>query len=738
MEKNLLKKEGLAFGHTLQRAYKIVYLYTTEHAAAEEPLHRAYEALNSLLKQTPQFTFGFFNRRVVLNELLTPDTTLEALASEFDKRNIAAVTFFLGLTYREFRRGLVLLTTKPEAIEQSGGINAFLQKNSIEGMRIVAPEKRPKETGDTVLGIDFQSYMMAHTMLDTQQARFSPNLQLLLQSAGMEQPGEVPGTPVEMLDLVGRATQAAWINPEGDPQQAVQALARLLEEMSPGTLIAALPPDRQSHLVGRSAYEVAAELAEDNAIEWAKRRWTLAEGESGKGIAEEEVVRVLGRALQTTQVAERLLQKLAGLVDSGELPRRITDRIRQEMRWSGYSLGQRHLHLLALKWFNEQDFRHLVEYIKEAGKEGYLEKATEVAQHFLKCLDSAGPEAQAMGLTRLQDLIKLLTGLHTLDFVRTVVERFSKELVEDISSNPARHQQIASCLAAAAQSLAMFEEFETALQIGNQLERSRASDEQQHTACCGVSLQNLLTAPTIERLIEVALEKRTDLKKSRLVASLLRLVEAQAAEIVFRLLEEERSASSRSRLLHIARQFGKGAFDAATKRLEDERWYVVRNACTVLGALNDPDLCIHLESALRHTDSRVQQAAVTAIIRSTVPGRGAALVNALPALPAHLQESVLDELVLLKDATALGPLEGFLLRNPTFKTGVLEKALRALIAIPDERIVEVLNRVVLQGEAAASLRRTAFLALKSSAYPQAQQKIAQFRQLAPNDRLFNQ
>ena len=80
MEKNELKREGLAFGRTLQRAYKVVSLYTTEHAAAEEPLQRVYESLNSLLKQTPQFTFGFFNRRVVLNELLTPDPSLEALA----------------------------------------------------------------------------------------------------------------------------------------------------------------------------------------------------------------------------------------------------------------------------------------------------------------------------------------------------------------------------------------------------------------------------------------------------------------------------------------------------------------------------------------------------------------------------------------------------------------------------------------------------------------------------------
>ena len=36
MEKNELKRQGLAFGRVLQRTYKIVALYTTEHAAAEE------------------------------------------------------------------------------------------------------------------------------------------------------------------------------------------------------------------------------------------------------------------------------------------------------------------------------------------------------------------------------------------------------------------------------------------------------------------------------------------------------------------------------------------------------------------------------------------------------------------------------------------------------------------------------------------------------------------------------
>ncbi len=735
MEKNDLKRQGLAFGRALQRTYKIVALYTTDHAAAEEPLQRVYESLNSLLKQTPQFTFGFFNRRVVLNELLTPDPSLEPLEDEFFKRGITAVIFFLGITFREFKRGMVLLSTKPDHIEQSGGIAVFLKKNAVEGMRIIAPEKKSSKAGDTELGMDFQSYMMAHSMLDTQQGVQSQGLQMLLQSAGMTSPEGFRGTPAEMLDLVGKATQAAWTNPEADPKETIQALAHLLEELSPGMLISALPPSRQSQLIGRPAKEVAAELAEDVAVDWAKRRWGTSGDEDGaKMLAEDEVVAVLSRALQTTEVAERLLQKLSRLVEAGELPARITDRIGLEMRWSSYTLAQRHAHLMGLKWFNEQDFRHLVEYVKNSGKEGYLDKATQAAQHFLDSLDTAGAEARSMGLARLQDLIQILTGLHRLDFVRAVVERFIQELSAGASENPAQHQQVADCLAAAAQSLAMFEELETALKIGSELERSVASDPQHHQTCCGHALQKLLSPASIERLIELSLQRRADLQTARNAAALLRLVSVQGAEVVFRMLEEERSASGRSRLLHVARQLGQGAYLAACRRLEDERWYVVRNACYILGALSDPDLAAHLAPALRHPEARVQEAAVTAIVRSNVPRRGATLVEGLPALPAHLQEIVLDELLLLQDPSVIDPLERFLLQHGG-KTGLLEKAVRALSAIQDERATEVLYNVLRNGELALPLRKAALGALKSSPAATAGQRLAEFRRLAPGDPL---
>jgi HEAT repeat protein len=101
----------------------------------------------------------------------------------------------------------------------------------------------------------------------------------------------------------------------------------------------------------------------------------------------------------------------------------------------------------------------------------------------------------------------------------------------------------------------------------------------------------------------------------------------------------------------------------------------------------------------------------------------------------HLQEMVLDELLLLKDPSAIDPLEAFLLQSGSAKAGTLEKALRGLIAIPDERVVDVLGSVLLHAESPLPLRRTALQALKNSPYPVARQKLAQFKMLAPTDPL---
>ena len=792
MDKNQLKSQGLAFGRNLQRAFKILLLYAPDHPGAQDSLEQSYSLLTDLLKQNPQFTFGFFNQRVLLNDLLTTDPNLASLQADFSKRNIAAVTFQLGVTFREFKRCLGLLATKPELIEAAGGITAFVKKNPVEGLRILPEERKAPSEGDSVLGMDLESYLVAQNIFEAGPGRKSRGLEMLMQTAGMDAPEGFGGSAKEVLDFAGRAAQAGLSDPEKNPSEVVQSLARLVDDLSPEYLIAALPPEKQERFRGRSSQEIAAELAEDMVVEWAGKRLTeshsagggagpgggagsgvgggtgggvgagtaggagagagpgagAGEGAgtglggggfagtgSGTGVAsEKEVARILARTLKTTQMAHRLLQKVGALANQAQLPGEMVERIQAELLWASLSAEEKHARLLAMKEFSETDFHHLVEHVEEVGREGHVEKAAEVSERFLAWLETCTAKERAAGLSWMPELLRALSRLQSLAFVRTVAERFVAQLMEEPVADWPCHRGVASNLAVAAECAALFEDFETVLKIALELERSQERDAAQHADCCSAALKNLLPARSVERLVELILRKQTDVASGRTLAALARLAAGQTAEIVLQLLEEETAATNRSRLIRLAGQLGTSGLDAARKRLADSRWYVVRNACNILGTLGDPELAAQLGPALRHSDARVQQAAVAAISKSKAAGRCETIARALPNLQPHLQEGILNELIVAKDPATIPSLADFILLA-SGKQGIRDKAIQVLAAVPDPRTVEALSRILYDQSQPLLLRRTAVQALRSSAFPAASQRLADFARRAPADPL---
>jgi HEAT repeat protein len=325
--------------------------------------------------------------------------------------------------------------------------------------------------------------------------------------------------------------------------------------------------------------------------------------------------------------------------------------------------------------------------------------------------------------------------LQTLAFVRTVAERLSAQLMDETVADWPCHRGVANDLAVAAQCAALFEDFETALKVGLELERSQQRNAAQHADCCGAALKNLLSPRSVERLVELILLKQSDVALGRRFAALARMAAAQTAEIVLQLLEQETAATSRSRLIRLAGQLGTSALEAARSRLADSRWYVVRNTCNILGTLGDPDLAAQLGPALRHADARVQQAAVAMIAKSQAAGRAEAMAQALPYLQPHLQEAVLDELIVAKDPGTIESLAAFVGQVGGGKQGIREKAAQVLGAISDPKSVEGLSRILYDPGQPLALRRTALNALRGSAVPTAQQRLAEFARRAPADPL---
>ncbi len=169
LDRNQLKVQGIRYARSLQMLFKTVAVFSADHRAAAQPFQQSFDTLNALLKQTGQFTIGFVDQRIMLNNILTTEKALNALENEFLKRGIGAITFQAGMTLAAYRRGLGLLARPAKEIEAAGGLGSYLEHETLEFMRVLPTDKSQKRTdsGDTILDMEGESYLLAKTLSDS-------------------------------------------------------------------------------------------------------------------------------------------------------------------------------------------------------------------------------------------------------------------------------------------------------------------------------------------------------------------------------------------------------------------------------------------------------------------------------------------------------------------------------------------------------------------------------------------
>lgn len=718
-----MKQQGLAFGRNLQMVLKSAAMYSVDHPAIEKSLQQAFTGLIALIKLSGQFTIGFVNHRLLVGNILTDDESLQQLEAEFGRRGIGTVTFSAGITQREFKRALAVLSTRPQTIDEAGGIQKFLGRIPVNGLRILPASKPSGEDEDVRLRMDAASFDLVQKILSPAtgggSAQGGQGLSVLCQIAGVEQPSRAPGGEA-VFDLAGRAVQSALIDREKDPRDVRQALALWLEEMTPSAFLSALPAEQQRDFQGRLPEEIATEVVEDAAARWGARRLVA---RSTEGTDEEETAQLLMRGLRATQVAERLLRKLARFLDEAGLPAEVFERQREAMAWYSLPPEQQRERLMQLQRFTDPEFHRLVNYARERMDQGQPADALEIAAHYFACLFAASLEVQAAEFGRAAQLLGAVAGQPSLEFLRTVANRICKELAAH-PENATHHAQAVACLAQLAQMLSRFEDFETVHRIGLVLEELSEPDIGRHSACCAVALEGLLSPSAIERLLELFLANREGAAAARIYPALLRWLGTAAAEKVLARLEEESNAANRMRLIRLTTQLGPAGSEAAKRRLADPRWYVVRNACRIIGDLEETRLHVKLRAALLHADPRVQQEAASAILRSTAPERASFLAESLGSLHGPVLDQVLDELLLLKDPSSVEGLARLLLEPGEHKLFTLEKAVRILSVISTDEALEALGRVLSHASVPPAIRKAARDALTRNASPAATRLLA--------------
>jgi hypothetical protein len=85
-------------------------------------------------------------------------------------------------------------------------------------------------------------------------------------------------------------------------------------------------------------------------------------------------------------------------------------------------------------------------------------------------------------------------------------------------------------------------------------------------------------------------------------------------EVLIDMLADEEDRDARAQLLSVLRVAAAGHLGPVAARLEDPRWYVVRNAVSLLGAAGGPDVLDRLGTAARHTSPEVRREAARALV----------------------------------------------------------------------------------------------------------------------------
>lgn len=731
-----LKVQGLRYGRTLQTLVRICSVFNVDHPSAIGPTQHSFDTLNALVKQAREFTFGFVDRRVVLNNILTTEPALQPLENEFLKRGIGAVKFKAGLTLAAYKQVIAILCVSPRVIEEAGGARTFLDQNPLQNARVLPAGKNQARTedGDTLLESDAETYMASKDLAESGPQNLAlDGLDLLLRTAGLEKPADFSGGPADIMRLVGPTVDSALLDQRGDIQKSTFALATILQNMRPDLVLPAFPIERHEELRQMAPNQVASEYVEERAAEFVAKRLKSAPSDEEGLIIEEDVVRVLGRSLRATQTAERLLGKLARYVREYALPPSVLERIRQEMKWASLSPQEQKASLLQLKLYGPTEFRRLMDLIKERLGKAKLEEATELALHYLKVLELPIAQVRPEELSRLPELMKALGGVRT-DFGANTAARLAKAHARH-DFGPTHHMQIVNAMVALGNAVAAFEDYAILQTLGSAFERALAADAPQHAHCCGKALNRLLPATPLERLVELLYQKKDDAAWLKTAAVLFRWSGPAGVEKLFLRLQDEKTAANRMMLMRFIAQTGHVGLEAAHKRLSDERWYVVRNACQVLGEIKDPELLQKVAPVLRHTDDRVQKAAADVLVKSRIPARAMVFADALPHLRANNLEHVLDELMFLKNPATLSALEQFIFGEAHAKTKVLEKAVQAVGNIPGDASLEVLSRVLGGAGFEAPVRKLALHALVRAKTEHSQRLLAAFVSGTPNDPL---
>jgi len=185
-------------------------------------------------------------------------------------------------------------------------------------------------------------------------------------------------------------------------------------------------------------------------------------------------------------------------------------------------------------------------------------------------------------------------------------------------------------------------------------------------------------------------------EKQFYVKRIIQLIGPSFIEPLLDRLTEEESKTLRLFYLDLLKDFGGAVKDPVIRRLNDKRWYVIRNLLVILSQLNDPSVLSSIYGLFSHPDARVRYEVLRTFLSFRDPRADDILLKEMNSGDLDRSLKAISLAGMTQNKKVFGRLVGFVRKGGLGKTDVeLKKAsIHTLAEIGDPSVLPVLQKLL--------------------------------------------
>ncbi len=649
--------------------------YGVEHPRGREYLQRAHESLLRLLDGRPHVRLTRDDGRLHLGAILLDQEfgLADRLADDLERHQIHNIVFRASVTGEDLRALMGCLLQEPRK-DQRGDFARRLRAAGARGIRVNRVH-RDHVQGDAA---------------DGDLVRFVEEL-----ARGRSEMAGVTRALMRDPGAVARAIEAAAVRREPEPIAGDAALAEFTAEILERLADCAIEEHERSReevieAIGRCVVASSASIHEvlflDKAGPRSVRRNLLAAVES---LAPEAIGTLVGahypapggdyRRLAGMLARTRTWRMdreacISGIEESLTLAGVPSDAIRDlgdRLQWGDLPV-QRRLELLYeadMLW--QSDFPRLRDALTKLVAGERIGEARTLLVRYLEGLGAPDPVQRRRVADNARHALALLEKTPRL---RAATGRIAEILFARLAeeNDPEIASRLASGLAFLVDLMLRTREAGRALALmvrGDALNDPRLNE----------ALERVGNDRTFERLTDLFLtgEDRAPVD----AAELLRRCGSRAAAYLIERLAQEESRPQRARLVALLKERGGGSPEPFLARLDDPRWFLVRNVVAILGDIGDQAIAARLGRVAAHPEPRVRQEVISTWRRLGTPEAADRIIAALEDSDRGVQRSAVEALALLGGSRAVQALERIASREEPYAAASAEVRLEAVLSL---------------------------------------------------------